>query len=145
MSMFKRIMSVIIWPILAYLMFELLEFVTSVALDDDILQFARRDATEFIWIFFALFVFFIVISVFVLFLNHRWFALKGTYDGASASLNMVTTFTSVTALVVQFAGGEIPKGFLTFTLGTILISMSLSITSKVLKWRRAHNIKKSFK
>lgn len=143
--MFKRIMSVIIWPILAYALFVLLEIVTSVALDDDILAFARKDATEFIWMFFAMFVFFIVISVAVLFINHRVFGLKGTYDGASASLNMVTTFTSVTTLVVQFAGGEIPKGFLTLALGTILLSMSLSVTSKALKWQRAHNIKKSFK
>lgn len=143
--MFKKILSVVIWPILAYGMFLLLEFVTAVALDDDILAYARKDATGFIWVFFTLFVFFIVISVLILFINHRFFALKGTYDGASTTLNMVTTFTSVTALVVQFAGSEVPKVFLTLTLGTILMSMSLSITSKMLKWQRAHNIKKSFK
>lgn len=140
--MFKKVMSVIIWPILAYSLFVLLEFVTALTLDDDILTVAKQDTAAFILLFFGIFVFFITISVLALFFNHRYFEIKGTYDGASAVLNLITTFTSVTTLVVQFAGGEVPKGFLTLTLGTILLAMALSITSHLLKWQQSRDIRK---
>jgi len=135
--MFKKIMSIVVWPLLGYSLFLLLEFETTIALDDDILMFAKKDTAAFIWIFFILCVIFVVISVIALMLNHRFFGLKGTYDGAVGVLNIVTTFTSVTALIVQFAGGEIPKAFLTLTLATIMLTMALGITSHLLKWRLA--------
>lgn len=131
----------LVWLVVIYLLVEIFGVVISYTAAHDMLAFAKKDPSEFIWWFLMTYIGFIVTSVGILYGAHRLLHLRGNYELPLGVLSLITVFTTLTTLMIQFTGSNIPKTFLVLTLVNILLSVALTTTSKLLKWQRRREIR----
>lgn len=139
-KLWRIVFPAIVWLVVIYLMVQIFNVVIAFSANDDMLAFAKQDPTDFIWWFLITYIAFIVTSVGLLYGTHRLLHMRGNYELPLGSLSLITVFTTLTTLMIQFTGSNIPKPFLVLTIVNILLSVALTITSKLLKWQRMRDM-----
>lgn len=134
----RRLYPALVWLVVIYLYIEIFDFVVSNVAHDDLLDYEQVDPGQFIKTFAVMYAGFIVTTVSILYAAHRLLNLQNDYEIVIGILGMITVFTTLSTLLVEFAGSNIPKPFLVLTLVNVLLSVSLTTTSKLLKWRRKY-------
>ncbi|WP_419155000.1 hypothetical protein [Weissella minor] len=137
-KVWRRLYPILVWLVVIYLYIEIFDFVVSNVAHDDLLDYAQVDPGQFIKTFAVMYAGFIVTTVSILYAAHRLLNLQNDYEIVIGILGMITVFTTLSTLLVEFAGSNIPKPFLVLTLVNVLLSVSLTTTSKLLKWRRKY-------
>lgn len=131
----RRLYPALVWLVVIHLYIEIFDFVVSNVAHDDLLDYAQVDPGQFIKTFAVMYAGFIVTTVSILYAAHRLLNLQNDYEIVIGILGMITVFTTLSTLLVEFAGSNIHKPFLVLTLVNVLLSVSLTTTSKLLKWR----------
>lgn len=132
----RRLYPALVWLVVIHLYIEIFDFVVSNVAHDDLLDYVQVDPPgQFIKTFAVMYAGFIVTTVSILYAAHRLLNLQNDYEIVIGILGMITVFTTLSTLLVEFAGSNIHKPFLVLTLVNVLLSVSLTTTSKLLKWR----------
>lgn len=135
MKNIKKVITYAIFLFAIYFLFSQVLAISEMATDKSATDFAKAEPGIFIIIFFIIYTLFMTFSIAFFYFSHTLLKIKGSYDVSLIILNFFTVFFTISTLVIKSVGGVLPSYFLMTSLFFILLSMSLSTTSKLLSLR----------
>ncbi|WP_367370341.1 hypothetical protein [Latilactobacillus curvatus] len=135
MAFIKQNFPTFIYLATLYLTYQILNTLIRIFTSNDILVYAKESSTIFI-VFFGIFYFsYILFGVGLLYAGHVISKQSGNYEISLMILNILTTFSTLTTIILKFSEAQMPRFLLSTTFFIILTTISLATTSKLLQLR----------
>ncbi|MFL2064183.1 hypothetical protein ACPBEH_04185 [Latilactobacillus sp. 5-91] len=131
----KRNIPTLIYLVTLYVAYQILTTIITVFTDQTILKMAKESPSGFIVLFGGFYFLYIILAVGVLYSGHILSKQDGHYELSLLILNILSTFTTLTTIILKFSGAQMPAPLLPMTFFIILTTISLATTSKLLQMR----------